>query len=178
MGADKALRKILVDRALVPLTQEYGNNICTLSETESNYTFAIRNVPNDALIIKCDRFPTTGDKFFRGKNQECKRADYVLISESEKVIMFFELKRSNKSASAKDITAQLKGAKCIMDYCASISSAFLEEHDIFDGYIYKYYKGAYKSPQKRPFGKDNKPDNSTPETARILPGDSAAFGWL
>ena len=177
MGANNALRMLLVDDVVVPLRNEYGKNYCYLSESEADYTFRISYVPDDALVIRCDRFPNTGEVFFKGQNDECKRADYVLVSESKKVIMFFELKRSSDSAPLKKVIAQLKGAKCVMDYCASLSSSFLREHDIFVGYTYKYYKAVYTASRKRAFA-DTKTSNTSPETARTLPGDYAAFDWL
>ena len=177
MGANRALRTLLVDDVIVPLSNEHGKNHCYLVESEANYTLKVSHVPDDALVFKCDRFPNTGVVFFKGKNDECKCADYVLVSESEKVIMFFELKHSLKSVTFKKTIAQLKGAKCIMDYCASLSSSFLGEHDIFNGYAFKYYRGIQKSSRKRGFA-NNKPPNTSPETARTLPGRYSAFGWL
>ena len=178
MGAGNALRSLISDNASVPLIISEGKCFCVLTEVESDYDFTVYNPPNDAIIIKCDKFPTTGNVFFKGKNKESKRADYVLVSESEKVLMFFELKRSKSSSSAKNVVAQLKGAKCIMDYCESISSSFLNENRIFLGFEHKYYKGYYTSPQKRSFERKEEPDNRTPETARILRGKDAQFSSL
>ena len=177
MGANRALRELLVNDAILQLTEKHGKMSCFLPEDKANYGFDLLGLPCDALIIKCDRFPTTKNVFFKSDNKECKRADFVLVSESEKVIMFFELKKSQKSAKANDIVAQLKGAKCVMDYCESISSSFLGEHCIFKDYIFKYYKGFVNTPQKYPFAKQ-KTSNNTPETARTLSGSSAWFGKL
>ena len=175
MGANRALRELLVNDAILQLTEKHGKMSCFLPEDKANYGFDLLGLPCDALIIKCDRFPTTKNVFFKSDNKECKRADFVLVSESEKVIMFFELKKSQKSAKATDIVAQLKGAKCVMDYCESLSSSFLDEHDIFEGYTFRYYRGVIT--KKRAFA-DRSASNYTPETARTLSGSNTAFGWL
>jgi len=178
MGAYNALLKILADKIVISLSLNHGKYCCKLQETESDYSFELWDVPKDAIIIKCDKFPNTGEVFFKGKENECKRADYALVSESDKTIMIFELKRSNGSTETKNITAQLKGATCILNYCASISSFFLDEHGIFDGFIYKYYKGIHNLSQKRAFGDTAKIDNTKPDTARIIPGKYSSYKWL
>ena len=177
MSAMNALKVLLVNHVMIDLAKEYGKSCCSLVEPEAGYCLTIRFVPEDAIVFKCDSFPNTGEVFFNGRSGECKRADYVLVSESEKVIMIFELQKSNRK-TAHEITAQLKGAKCIVDYCESISSEFLGMHDIFCGFTYRYYKSINTAPRKRAFGKEEKPANQTPETARIIPGSSIPFDFL
>ena len=181
MSIPEALKALLVDAVLCPLTIEKGQNTCILQEYESDYQFKLRHLPKDALVIKCDKFPQLGDIFFKGDNMECKRADYALISESCGEIMIFELKRSRNSAGNKEIYAQLKGAKCIVEYCKSIVDSFFNEINNgkgFYGFAYKYYIVQYKTSVKRSFSNIEKPDNRTPENARRLGGSFASFGDL
>ena len=178
MGAIDSLKKLIVDDAVVSLTQEYGKNKCVLTESQSDYSFTIHSLPDDVLIVKCDKFPTTKEVFFKSENMECKISDYVLVSESKQVIMFFELKRSNRSSSAKEIAAQLKGGKCVMDYCESIIDSFLGEREIFCGFRRKYYKGISMPSKKRPFRRNENLDNTTPENARMLLGSAVNFSYL
>ena len=177
MGATQALKAILVDAAVLPIMPYQGKDACKLLEDDGNYSFMIRDLPSDTLVVKCDQFPSTKDVFFKSEHKECKRADYVLVSESNKVIMYFELKHSNKSASSKDIIAQLKGAKCVVDYIQSIAMQFLGEPTIFADYTHLYYKGIIKAPRKRSFSK-TEILNTSPELPRTLAGSFAAFGHL
>ena len=108
---------------------------------------------------------------------ECKRADYVLVSESNQIVMYFELKNSNKSASYKEIVAQLKVARCVVDYMQSIATQFLNEPMIFKNYTHLYYKGIINTVRKRSFSKIDT-NNISPEFPRTLTGSYAAFGHL
>ena len=176
MSAVNALKTILVDDVIIPLTKEKSKNCCVLSEAKANYSYEIHSVPDDMLVIHCDKFPDTG-KFFKGKNNECKRADYVLISDSERAIMIFELIKSN-SKSAGKVTDQLKGAKCILDYCESISLEFLGKNDIFVDYTYRYYKVVSTMAKKRAFSEYERTENTKPELHKKLSGSFARFEWL
>ena len=177
MSAVNALKTILVDDVIVPLKKEYNKSCCILPEEQEEYSYKIRSVPDDLLAFKIDKFPNTGRAFFSGGNNECMKADYALVSDSEKIIMILELMKS-KIKTNKEVVAQLKGAKCILDYCASISSAFLGKSDIFAGYTYRYYKVVFGMSQKRPFNQGQKADNFTPESCRILPGRDTSFKGL
>ena len=177
MNTTDTLRALIADNAILPISQEHGKNICILSEPESNYEFKLRHLPMDSLIIKCDKFPNT-DVFFRSDNMECKRADYALVSESEKIIMFFELKRSTTSAKNVAIVAQLKGAACILEYCGLIAGSFLGVRDIFYKFDRRYYIVHRKSSVRRSFEEEKKLDNRTPENARKLGGPFTSFEYL
>ena len=177
MGAYHALKRLLVDDVILPLAEMHEKKFCVLMEIEAGYKFTIRGLPDDTLIIKSDRFPTTKDVFFKSDHMECKRADYVLVSESEKIIMFFELKRSTKTASMNDVIAQLKGSKCVMDYCELISAAFLGEYRIFNGYTLKYYRLIAITSRKRPF-KNQQHSNNSPEDARTITDKNISYGGL
>ena len=172
MSAVNALKKLLVDDVVVYPTK-VGGNSCILHE-EEKYSYKIRSVPNDSIAFKSDKFPNTKEVFFSGEKNECKRADYVLVSDSKRTVMIFELMQS-KIKTNEEVIAQLKGARCILDYCASISSAFLNEKDIFADYDYRYYKVVFGMSQKRSFSGWKKSDNSTPESRRILPGRDTNF---
>ena len=174
MNTTDILRELLVDDVIVPIE----NNRCIMSEAGSDYTFSLNHLPKDSIIIKCDRFPNLGEKFFKGKNQECKRADYALISESKKVIMLFELKRSSKSSILKDNIAQLKGAKCVVAYCGLIVDSFFGKPKIFDGFVEKYYIIRYSPSEKREFAASETMDNTSPEKAKIIHGKFRSFEGL
>ncbi len=93
----------------VLVKQRYGNNDPDIELTESSgtkYTVNIQNPPSDALTIKADSFPDAGG-FFRCENDECKRADFVIISAKKKKIIYIELKR--RKGQWNKIVNQLRG---------------------------------------------------------------------
>ena len=174
MSVLNILRKLILDNVILVPEKNYS---CKLPEPDSDYAFEIRNLPEDALIIKCDSFPKTAG-FFKSNYMECKKADYALISESKKVIMFFELKRSNYTTHKENV-AQLKGAKCVIDYCGLVAASFLDEHEIFDGFTDRYYIVIVNSSSKRSFKKRIKPpDNRKPDDARKIYGNTMPFRGL
>jgi len=179
MSTTDTLRILISDNAVIPIVQCLGRNACVLKESEFNYKFTLRDIPADSFIIRFDKFPDTSDVFFKSKNMECRKADYALVSESEKVIMFFELKRSSRSySSSKNPIAQLKGACCIMDYCEIIADSFLGVSKMFDEFTRRYYIIHCKSSSKRAFSVEDRVDNRVPENAMKYGGAFATFKWL
>jgi len=177
------LRQTIVNDATVEIKVEHNNRLCKLSEAKSDYEFIIHSLPDDIIIIKCDKFPSTKDVFFYGNNNECKKADYIIISETYKAILIFEIKRSKNTSMASDIVYQLKGASCIVDYCESIIKEYFNIDNIFHGYTRKYYIGIFKSSDKRPFNydvysKNSNLDNAKPEYAKKLLSCNVKFQKL
>ncbi|CAN2041057.1 hypothetical protein GMMP15_260015 [Candidatus Magnetomoraceae bacterium gMMP-15] len=105
---------------------DYGKKAVTLSEPKcedhKGYSVVIRNMPENAVVIKADAFPSPS-KIFSNSRGECKRADFVIITNIEKrarnLIIFIEIKKG-KGGSEKEIIQQLKGAQCVVAYCRSI----------------------------------------------------------
>lgn len=187
MGTKEILLELLSDNATALIVKKHRKYSVTFIEKsdeksdEKLYEFELSQIPEDSIVIKCDTFPNLGEdgsKFFKGDNGECKRADYVLISESEKVIMLFEFKKSNKSSTKKDKCLQLKGAKCVVDYCKIIAESFLGTRNIFDGFQYKYYIIYHTFSRKIPHLAIDLPSNFTPDTPRIIAGPFISFGYL
>lgn len=177
MDGFNALKKIIRDSVKEHLEQlPSGEYYCYLHEIESDYRCKVTNIPLDTLVIKCDSFPCT-DSFFNSNDKECKRADYILISAVNKVISIIELKNSKESASNTDITAQLKGARCIVEYCDSIISQFLNVKDGLSGYSYKFYK-YHNQVRKRAFHNKTHLSNSKPENAKLLSGTEVHYNSL
>lgn len=99
---------------------------------EPSSIVTIYNLPDDAIIVKVDKFEV--DKIFQGAKDECKRADYVVISRSggKKRIIYIEMKKTKDSE--KQIIAQLKGATCFVSYCKEIAKVFWGERDFLTGF--------------------------------------------
>lgn len=166
MNIEKNLNELLNPSVVIPLKKEYNKNYCILNEADSDYQLTIKHIPDDAIVIKCDKF-TSPNNFFKNSKMECKRADYAIVLINKKTILYIELKRSKKSATSAEIVAQLKGAKCIIKYCACILTQFWGENDL-DNYQDRYYKYINKNTNKRPSRESQPDDNYTPETARKI----------
>ncbi|MDR1689349.1 MAG: hypothetical protein LBS21_12155 [Clostridiales bacterium] len=180
MNEVKTLKKLLNENSILPIKTDSNNKrYYELTEPKFDYSIKISNPPNDTIVLKCDSFPDTSN-FFRGKSGECKRADYIVFSESENAVLIMELKYSKDSSSNKDIIAQLKGAKSILDYCKSIAASFLGNEDFLENYEHRYYK-VLSVVQPRAFSdikNKNHYKNDIPENARTIHGKYIPFSKL
>ena len=141
------VNQMIKPTALVDLEEEYGRSFVTLKEPqEPDSTAIIRNLPHDAMVIKVDMFKAPND-IFHGANGECKRADYVIISEEKKKIIYIELKRT-KDAWSK-IIKQLLGAQCFVRYCQEVGKAFWNEDNFLRGYDQRFISIGHTSIAKR-----------------------------
>lgn len=77
------LKRMIQPRATVALESEHQKKIVKLTEDCDNYTVTIHGMPDndEVIVIKVDTFsaPTT---IFQGIKGECKRADFVIISDT------------------------------------------------------------------------------------------------
>jgi hypothetical protein len=106
----------------------------------------ISRLPSDALIIKSDCF-ISPDHVFNGGKGECARADYVIISEKKKCVIYIEMKRTKDSKS--HVIKQLTGAHCFIGYCKKIGRLFWEEQLFMKGYAYRFVSIGHTSVSKR-----------------------------
>lgn len=141
------IAQMIKDNALVEQEDEYGKSFVTLKEPqEPDSSAIIRNLPHDAVVIKVDEFKAPDD-VFQGANGECKRADFIIISEEKKKIIYIELKRT-KDAWAK-IVKQLLGAQCFMRYCQAIGKSFWNEENFLMEYDQRFISIGHTSIAKR-----------------------------
>ena len=113
-----------------------GRLIIKLQEKEIDdlVIATICNVPSDSLVIKADKFPPL-DKFFKSSKGVNKRADFIIISERTKVVLYVELKSRGKLSEVKK---QLKGASCVLAYCKEAGKQFWNKDDFLRGYKHRY----------------------------------------
>ena len=132
MSDTTILKRLLQPNVLLPLAEHYESKKVTLIEHQAQDSWVeIHNIPHDAVVIDLDR-AFYNQNLFQGSSGECKRADYVVISELAKKVLFIEMKRSN--APALDIVNQLKGALCAFEYCQVIVREFFQEADFLKNY--------------------------------------------
>lgn len=130
MGAimSKALDSLFSDISKVGLlySESTGKFSVELQEPKNlNSKLIIKDVPEDLLVIDLDSNFTLNN-IFQGGHGECKRSDYLLISESERHIFIIEMKSSSKlkHINKQDVRWQLQGGREFWIYCKNIINSF------------------------------------------------------
>ena len=125
------LRELIEKKASVSLANTpYGKKAVTLKEAaspgNSPYSVKINGIPKDAIVIKTDMFPAP-DRIFMCRKGECRRADYVIITNSDQgnFILYIEMKKGTDKL--RKIIEQLKGAQCFIAYCREIGRVFWQQ---------------------------------------------------
>ena len=128
--------QILGEMMHAEATHEYRGSSAKLSEPQAkDHSVVIEGIPGDAVIIKADQFPPPR-RFLKGSKDERRRADYVIISESEKKIVYIELKMSLPYGERREsiVTNQLRGARCVVAYCQEMGRMFWGKGKFLSGY--------------------------------------------
>ncbi len=163
MISDTALIfELFKSHALVKLEEQNGRHRVSLSEcNERDSSVTICNLPPDTVVVHVDTY-FSNDRLFNGTRGECKRADFALISEMKKCILFVELKRTNDKEH--DIIKQLKGAQCFMSYCQVIGKTFWNSAHFLADYHHRFVSFCHTGLDKRRTRMERKaPKNETPE---------------
>lgn len=135
------LKQMIKPTATVPLEYQKHKKVVKLTEPSDSYEVTIYGMPDDdrVIVIKVDAFrtPTT---VFQGNRGECKRADFVIIADTDKkkVIICIEMKGGKKTSKEKEIIQQLKGAECFVAYCQAIGQLFWEQQNFLSAYEYRF----------------------------------------
>lgn len=88
------LKEMIKETAIVPLEGNDNKKKVILREPPpANYSVTIHEMPNDdeVIIIKADTF-SSPNQVFQGNNGECKRADFVIIANTNKKKSFSVLR--------------------------------------------------------------------------------------
>lgn len=142
-----------------------GKASITLTEPkEPGVSVTIGGIPSDAIVIKADSFRSP-DTVFNGGKGECKRADYVIISNDngKKRILYIEMKK--RKGNPEDVTNQLAGAFCFIGYCSEIGRIFWKKRDFLKDYEHRFVSVCHITQKKptridRVAGKHDKPDKA------------------
>jgi len=132
------LRQMVNPDATVQISNTYGNNrwIVTLDEPQCPESKAtISGLPKETIVIRADAFKSV-ERFFAGTKDECKRADFLIITETPRLIFCLEMKRVK--GALKEVIGQLKGAKCLALFCREIGKEFWEHKDFLSDYDYRF----------------------------------------
>lgn len=132
MADCNVLKRMFNPDVLIALVDYHGKKKVILEEPQTtDSTVAVFNIPDDAVVVDLDR-AFNNEKLFAGSQGECKRADFLLISEQQQKVIFIEMKRGK--AKEGDIIKQLTGSLCAFEYCQRIADAFFNEADFLAGY--------------------------------------------
>ena len=132
------LDEMIQEKAKVSLTGDYDKKQVILKETHgANYSVKILKVPENTIVINADIFDSPKSIFTSIKGQ-CKRADFVIISDEDdqKFIIIIEMKAGK--AIEKEVIQQLKGAECFIAYCREIGRLFWQEKNFLREYNYRF----------------------------------------
>jgi hypothetical protein len=143
------LNQMIQDSARVQFSEHNDRTNVELAEPlHAKSSTIIYGVPKDSIVIKVDTF-TSPDAVFWGSHGECKRADYVIISDAggKKVIIYIEMKATK--GSAQEIIRQLKGAHCFITYCREIGRTFWNEQHFLKGCRHRFVSICHTSIPKR-----------------------------
>jgi len=147
MSDMEILSQMIKETALVKPGKNYDKFFVELSEPQApDSTATIKNLPSDIMVIKVDVFGSP-DNVFNGKNGECKRADYIILSAEKKCIIYIEMKRTKDSWS--EIVKQLLGAQCFMTYCREIGKGFWQQTEFLKDYNSRFISIGHTSIAKR-----------------------------
>lgn len=181
IATTQVLAELLEPNAVIwPRVNIHGKRELKLCEPdEADCVVLIRDVPPDALALKADLFPQPRG-VFKGSKGECKRADYIIISEERKTIIFVELKLTR--AQQNHVTQQLKGAHCLLHYCQEIVFRFWGVPsflcDCSKRYVHIVRSSLHKRPT-RPSKKSRPAKHDTPENhMRIANSNYISFNAL
>ncbi len=144
------LDKMIKETAKVKLGKnKYGKKQVTLVEPQQpSSSVTISGIPDKVIIIKADAFQSP-DTVFNGSNGECKRADFIIIADTnkKKVILCIEMKATKDSK--KKIIQQLTGTQCFIIYCQEIGKKFWKQQDFLKGYQYRFISIGHTSISKQ-----------------------------
>ncbi|MFZ1389789.1 MAG: hypothetical protein WBP46_18710 [Thiolinea sp.] len=147
MSHTSVLSRMLHPTCLIALEDHYESKKVCLVESQATDSFIeIHRIPVDAFVIDLDRV-FNNQLLFQGNCGECKRADYLIISESAQRVLFIEMKRSN--APAQHIIHQLRGALCAFEYCQVIAREFFQETSFLNEYQKRFISIRHTGGEKR-----------------------------
>jgi hypothetical protein len=173
MTLEAFFEDLIKDQAKVVINTSQPKPYVELTEPgQAGCKLKISGIPSDSIVIKADLFPAP-DRIFNGNKSECKRADYAIITQKNNnhYVLYIELKSSTEAHS--EIESQLKGARCLIGYCAEIAEHFWGEKNILRSCSHRYACFTRVNLRKRKTRIDHQGRNDTP--ASMLKIDSPHY---
>jgi hypothetical protein len=138
----------------------------------------IKNLPQNVFVFKADAFPQP-QILFNDVKQVRKRADFILIASEangKNRIVFIEMKKNKDNSH--EITSQLRGAACVMDYCNSVLRRFWNDSAAVNNYEERYVTISSNQGKRPTRITNNEPLHDTPEKKLRLTGLSFTYRQL
>lgn len=161
------LDEMIQENAKIPLIDNYQTKEALLTESNQiNYSIRLIGIPENTMIIKPDNFASP-KTIFKGNRGECKRSDFVIISDDQKgkIIVFIEMKAGK--AKNTEVIQQLKGSECFIYYCQKIGKSFWTHSSYFlEDYMFRFvaFVKINLNKQKTRYQTGNKPLHDSSET--------------
>ncbi len=143
------LEQMIKDTARIATMTRHGKVSVVLDEPQyPDSSVTITGLPSDAIVMKVDAFQSP-DAIFCGTKGECKRADYVIVTDSgtKKRIIYTEIKKTKDSWEG--IVKQLEGARCFMSYCQEIGKVFWNDKEFLKNYKSRFISIGHTGIAKR-----------------------------
>lgn len=172
----QVLKSLIKQSAKVSLEGHYKKKKAVLHEYNTkDSTLEIYNLPDDAIIIGVDA-SFSNSKLFNGFKGECKRSDYIIISEQKRVVLFIEIKKGDPSDS--NMIKQLKGSLCVFEYIRYVAREFFDQKDLLRSYKNRFIAFTHVNYNKKLTGnkkKQQKGSGRTPQDMKKIPGTNVQF---
>lgn len=158
------LHQLLKEHAMIPLNQEKKNFSVELREPQANHKpVTITGIPENTVVIKVDKFPEPS-AIYQGKKGECKRADFLIISEKNDNIYLIYIELKKVKGSKKEIIQQFKGAQCFLAHMREVGKLFWDNKDFLKNYEQRFISINHIGKNKNPSRIERNPGNhDTPE---------------
>ena len=149
MSDIEILKEMLRCKVRVPLQHDGSWSFVELKDKQADTNVKIKDIPHNSIVIRADTFEFK-HPVFAGSKDESKRADFVIVSieEAKKWIICIEIKKGHIQRS--EVTAQLRGARCVIDYCKSIGKEFWSAQEFLSDYEYRFVGIAHLNVQNQP----------------------------
>ncbi len=143
------LQQMLISDSQVPLQQEPGKPPSVrLTDIQNNSSAVIRGLPHNSIVFRAEDFEHSL-AVFGGSKGERKRADFVIVSQSEKKWMVYIETQQGDYKDSSEVIQQLKGARCFVTYCKCIGKEFWLEREFLKGYEVRYVSMVYTGIDRR-----------------------------
>ena len=133
------LEQMLSPVAKVMLQPGQGRPSVELSDLQSGTSVEIKGLPDNSIVIRAEDF-TNPLSIFNGTMGECKRADFVIVTNDDSIgkwIVCIETQEMD-SKLASHVIQQLKGAYCFISYCKCIGKYFWEFDEFLNDYEFRF----------------------------------------
>jgi hypothetical protein len=140
---------------------------------------AVLDIPENSIVINMHiASPRTGRMFPQEKRARLQ-GDYAIAGTADGQDFIAYIETNDASAQRADTEKRLRGAVCVMDYCAAIAREFHGSNGLLAGYTRHFVKIKAHGRINRRFNFSSRLlENDSPEKLRVLEGTKIPFRYL